>query len=166
MRTGQMVSRGTGILLMAGFVLGAGTPLGAQQGSADRFHDELRLEGVWQGLVTIQDCETKTPLFSFQSMDTFLVAGGYLSESSSPTVTRATGMGKWRHAGGRRYTSWKQFFTYDTQGNPAGVIRISATITLNADGAGYKTKDSFQVLDLAGNLLQSGCGTVDAMRLQ
>ena len=104
------------------------------------------IEGVWEPVVTILDCQTQTPIVSFLSMDSYIRGGSYVGESASEPAIRATGLGTWRHAGGRNFTAVYQFFTYAPDGTPTGKIKVSARIRLSADGKSFHTSDTSEVI--------------------
>ena len=124
------------------------------------------IEGVWEPTVTIRDCQTQAPIFSFASMDSYIRGGSLVAESASEPNVRATGLGSWQHVGGRNFTALYQFFTYDPTGLPSGRLKVSARIRLGADGSSFTTSDTAEVTDLQGNVLGHVCGTREARRLQ
>ena len=80
-------------------------------------------------------------------------------------------MGAWRHTDGRNYTAQYQFFGYTPFGAPNGtpdgtLLRVSATIRLNAAGTAFTSSTTAEVVDTAGNVLAQTCGTRTATRLQ
>ena len=164
----QVVARTVGMILMVGALLGAGDRLQANDASVDRAAREQarRIEGVWHPIVTIRDCRTQAALFSFPSMDIYIRGGSLLVEASSPPATRATGMGAWRHAGGRNYTSMYQFFTYNADGSPAGGLKVSSQFLLSANGTTFRSSETGEDSDLNGNVVAQVCATREATRLQ
>jgi hypothetical protein len=162
MGTRQMVARTAGMILMAGVVAGMGTRL---QASGDKAQVRA-IEGVWEPVVSIRDCHSQAVLFAFPSRDLYIRGGSLVAEGSSPPANRSTGMGTWRHAGGRYYTSVYRFFAYNADGSPRGVLTVSSTIRLNARGTAFTTSDTFEVSDFNGTVIEQGCGTRQATRLQ
>jgi hypothetical protein len=156
------------MILMAGALVGMGNPLQARGESGERSSraQARAIEGVWHPIVTIRDCQSQAALFSFPSMDIFIRGGGLLVESSSLPAERATGMGAWRHSGGRDYTSTYQFFTYNADGSPAGGLKVSSQIRLSPDGTSFGSSETAEVSDLDGNVVAQVCGTREATRLQ
>jgi hypothetical protein len=125
------------------------------------------IEGVWEAVATIRDCNVpEIEFFSFSSMDSYIRGGSYIGESASEPAVRATGMGKWRHEGGRDYTAVYQFFTFDTVGKWSGRLVVSAQIRLSADGASFRSSDTAVITDLDGNVVDQICGTRQAVRFQ
>src|SRR5262245_23931457 len=122
MDTRLIAVRTTSIVAIAGIILGAGVkPRAFAQSDERAARAQTRaIEGVWEPVVTIRDCQTQTVLVRFLSVDIYTRGGGLLAESSSPPAVRATGLGAWRHLEGRNYSSVYQFFTYNPDGTPAG----------------------------------------------
>ena len=85
------------------------------------------------------DSENSKPAqsVSFLWMDSYIRGGSYVRESASEPAIRATGLGTWRHAGGRNFTAVYQFFTYAPDGTPTGKLKVSARIRLSADGKSF-----------------------------
>ena len=165
----QVVARTAGMILMVGALLGAGDRLQANDESVvDRAAREQarRIEGVWHPIVTIRDCQTQAALFSFPSLAIYIRGGGLLAEASSPPATRATGMGAWRHSGGRNFTSTYQFFTYNADGSPAGGLKVSSQIRLSANGTTFHSSETGEDSDLNGHVIAQVCATTEATRLQ
>jgi hypothetical protein len=168
MKSKQIVLRTAGMILLVGALLGMGHPLQAGEESGERSSkaEARAIEGVWHPIVTIRDCQTQAALFSFPSLDIYIRGGGLLVEASSPPATRATGMGAWRHSGGRNYTSVYQFFTYNADGSPAGGLKVSSQIRLGANGTTFRSSETGEDSDLNGHVVAQVCATREAARLQ
>ena len=168
MQKRQIAARTTGLVFVIGMLMGAGAPVAAAGGSTEgSTHAQSRaIEGVWEPVVTIIDCQTQTPLFSFLSMDSYIRGGSYVGESASEPAIRATGLGTWRHAGGRNFTALYQFFTYAPDGTPTGKLKVSARIRLSADGKSFHTSDTSEVIDLNGTVVAQVCASRVATRLE
>ena len=165
MQKKRTVARAARVLFVVGAVVVAGGSLAADQASGARAQARA-IEGVWEPTVTIRDCQTEAPLFSFLSMDSYIRGGSLVAESASQPFERATGLGTWRHAGGPNFTSAFQFFTYAPDGTPAGRLKGSTHIRLGADGKSFRSNETFEVSDLNGTVILQGCGTREAIRLQ
>ena len=152
-------------LVVVGAVLIAGGSLAADQGSGARTQARA-IEGVWEPTVTVRDCQTQAPLFSFLSMDSYIRGGSLVAESASQPFERATGLGTWRHAGGRNFTSAFQFFTYAPDGTPSGRLKAASSIRVSADGKSFRSQDTVEVSDLNGTVIFQSCVTREAIRLQ
>ena len=104
MKTKQIVTRAAGVIVVVGALCGAGTVAQANEQSGDQSSkaQTRAIEGVWETVVTARDCQTQAPLFSFLSMDSFIRGGSLVIVNFSEPSQRATGLGVWRHVGGRK----------------------------------------------------------------
>ncbi len=168
MKTKQIVTRAAGVLVVVGALFGAGTVAQANEQSGNHASNaqSRALEGVWETVVTARDCQTQAPLFTFLSMVSYIRGGSLVLEAASEPSQRATGLGVWRHVGGRNFTSAFQFFTYAPDGTPAGRLRSSTRIRMSADGKAFGSSDTVEVSDLNGTVILQGCVTQEAIRLQ
>ena len=171
METRQIVARATGVIV-AVILLGAGNVARANERSGDNGAkaQARAIEGVWLPIVTITDCQTQAVIATFPSMEIYVRGGGYVG-FGAVTQSDQVGLGGWRHAGGRKFTAQYQFFNYSPFGAPDGtpdgtLLRVSATIRLNAAGTGFTSATTAEVVDTAGNVLFQTCGTRTATRLQ
>ena len=156
-----------GGVLSAAILVGAVDRLQAQETGDGTVGAQARaIEGVWDVVNTIRDCQAQVPLFNFLSMDSYVRGGSYFGESASEPAIRATGMGKWQHEGGRTYTAVYQFFTFAPDGKPIGRLAVSARIRLSVDGMTFRATDTATVSDLDGNIVDQMCGTREATRFQ
>jgi hypothetical protein len=162
----QIVGRTAAIALLTTTLIAAGARVQASEESVNPLALARAIEGVWEPTVTIRDCHTGTPIFSFLSMDSYIRGGAYVGEGMGEPANRALGLGTWHHAGGRNFTVTYQFFAYNPDGTPLGRLRVSATIRLNVDGESFRATDTAQLTDLNGTVLQQICGTREARRLR
>jgi hypothetical protein len=160
----QIVTRMAPVVLTAGVLAGAGARPQAS-GELTTIAQARAIEGVWEPVVTIRDCQSGVPLVSFPSMDSY-GRGGSLAVVGGGEFAATTGVGSWQHAGGRNFTALYQFFNYDPDGRLAGKLKVSASIRLSADGRSFRTKDIADLLDLQGNVIGQVCGTREAKRLE
>ena len=167
MTTRQIVARAAGVIVAA-VLLGAGNVARANEQSGDQ--GARAIEGVWLPIVTITDCQTQAVIATFPSMEIYVRGGGYIG-FGAVTQSDQIGMGAWRHTGGGNYTAQYQFFGYTPFGAPNGtpdgtLLRVSATVQLNAAGTEFASSQTADVVDAAGNVLAQVCGTRTATRLQ
>ena len=68
--------------------------------------NEQGLIGSWDVEVTIRDCQTGTPFFSFPAMMTY-DQGGTMQETDlgGPSITRLPGHGVWERQNGGQYAA-------------------------------------------------------------
>ena len=172
MQKRQIVARAAGVIVTVGALLGAGNTAQAQEQSrSHRSKAEVRkIEGVWLPIVTIKDCQTDAVIATFPSMDIYVRGGGFIG-FGAVRQSDQIGMGTWQHTGGRNYTAQYQFFNYAPFGAPDGtpdgtLLKVSATIRLNAAGTAFTGSQTANIVDFAGNVLAQVCGTRTATRLQ
>ena len=170
METRRLVARVTVVIVAVGALLGAGTLAQANEQPAVNGSKARAIEGVWLPLVTIRDCLTQAEIITFPSMDIYVRGGGFIG-FGAVRQSDQIGMGAWRHVGGRTYTAQYQFFSYTPFGAPDGtpdgtMLKVTATIVLNADGTAFEGSQTGDVVDFAGNVLGHVCGTRTATRLQ
>ena len=168
MKKRQMVARAAGVIVTVGALLGAGNAAQAQEQSQS--NGSRGIEGVWLPIVTIKDCQTDAVIATFPSMDIYVGGGGYVGFGAVKQSDQI-GMGAWRSAGGRDYTAQYQFFNYTPFGAPDGtpdgtLLKVSATMRLNAAGTAFTGSQTADIVDFAGNVLAQVCGTRTATRLQ
>jgi hypothetical protein len=160
----QFAVRAASVVLVAGALAGTGARL--QAGEESNILAQARaIEGVWEPVVTIRDCQSGVPLVSFPSMDSYNRGGSLVVEGGGEFVS-TTGLGSWRHVGGRNFTALYQFFSYGPDGRLSGKLKVSARIRLSADGGSFRTTDTAELLDLNGTVIGQVCGTREARRLE
>jgi hypothetical protein len=170
METRRIVACVTGVIVAVGALLGAGTVAQANEQPKVHGSKARAIEGVWLPIVTITDCQSQAEIITFPSMDIYVRGGGFIG-FGAVRQSDQVGMGAWRHVGGRTYTAQYQFFNYIPFGAPDGtpdgtLLRVTATITLNAAGTAFEGSQTGEVVDFAGNVLGQVCGTRTATRLQ
>jgi hypothetical protein len=90
---------------------------------------------------------------------TFTRGGGVIeTESDAP----GTGQGAWQRIGPGRFAFAFQTYIFTPTGDPAGHVVVRSVVTL-ANGT-LSGPFKFDVLDPAGNVVQSGSGTATATR--
>jgi hypothetical protein len=122
------------------------------------------LEGVWDVTVTIRDA-AGNPLRSFRAMNMYM-AGGQFEEFGvgTPVGQRGPGMGVWQGEGGRRYDALLEFFRFNVDGTFAGTQKVTRTVELSEGEDKFTSSASIQILDINGQLIQSGYATETAAR--
>jgi hypothetical protein len=127
------------------------------------------IEGVWETVVTPRNCVTGAPLApEFQGLSTYNSGGTYTESSGggNPTL-RSPGHGIWeRKNGWRNYTLKFIFLRFSPTGVLIGKQRVFQTLELSENGDQLTSSGRFEVLDLNGNVLGSGCSTATATRFE
>jgi hypothetical protein len=124
------------------------------------------LEGVWDVTVTIRD-SAGNPMQSFRAMNMY-IRGGVFEEfgTRNPPEWRGPGMGVWRPEGGDRYSALLEFFRFNVDGTFAGTQKVTRTIELSAGLDSLTSNATIQILDINGQLVQSGYATETATRFK
>ena len=131
-----------------------------------------KLEGTWRADVTITNCATGVPIRTFQSLITYVppatpsVKGGSALEQSNSTFFRSGGQGIWRHEGGLNFSTNFRFFLFNSSGVLTGRSDVTKTIVLGPGDNEYTATTASEIRDLNGNLVQAGCATDIAQRVQ
>jgi hypothetical protein len=120
------------------------------------------LEGTWD---VVRDTDPPGG-----SLTTYTRGGGLVMTAPGlppPTpFTFSPGHGAWERAGGHEFAiSWQaQFFN---NGVFRGMLKVREVITLNEAGDAYEGRQSFVIINLAGNPIpgSDGCVTLHATRI-
>jgi len=125
------------------------------------------LEGSWNVLVTIRNCQTGAAIVTFPAMNTFM-QGGTMQEFSTGAapLTRGPGHGVWRHQSGRRYSFAFQFFRFNADGTYAGLTRARRQVELSRSGDSYTASAAIEVFNTGGILVATACATETATRFE
>ncbi len=127
-----------------------------------------KIEGVWDVRVTRRDCQTgaPSPMPPNRVMNMFIRGGTLLETSRGVPTSRGPGLGTWQHLGGRSYSAVFRFFRFNTDGSAAGSRKVTRTIELSRDANEFTATASDELLDANDNLIQTGCATETATRLE
>lgn len=126
-----------------------------------------RIEGVWDVRVTHRDCQTGDPLpLPPNRVMNMFIRGGTLMETGGRPTARGPGLGTWQHLGGRSYSAVFRFFRFNTDGSFAGSRKVTRTIILSRDANEFTATASDELFDANDNLIQTGCATETATRLE
>ena len=123
-----------------------------------------KLEGSWRADVTITNC-AGVSVRTFQSLLTY-VRGGSMLEQSNSTFFRSGGQGIWLHDGGVNFSTHFRFFLFNSSGVATGTSDVTKVIVLGPSDNEYTATTTSEIRDLNGNLLQSGCATDVAHRVE
>jgi len=75
-------------------------------------------------------------------------------------------MGMWRPEGDNRYSAVFEFFRFNVDGTFAGTQKVTRTIELSAGLDSFTSIATIQILDINGQLIQSGYATETATRFK
>jgi hypothetical protein len=139
-----------------------------QVNEAQKSNDQ-GLVGSWNVEVTIRDCQTGTPFFSFPAIITY-DQGGTMHESDlgAPFLIRLAGQGVWSHDRDRQYSGAFRWLNFLPDRTFAGTSVVRSIIKLDPGSDGYTSTDRTEVLDGAGNVIPGAgaCGTQTATRFK
>ncbi len=148
--------------------------------SAQESHDEQRseksrqssanarkIEGLWEGQVTVRDCQTGDAITTFRAMSLFIRGGSVMTTDNTPLpATRSTGFGRWQYLGGRRYTDVFRLFQFNPDGTFTGLLRVKRNTTLSRGGDKFTSTVSAELFDANDNLIGNICVTESAKRVE
>jgi len=141
---------------------------GAQVLAFSQNSEERGIEGAWRTTLTIRNCQTGSPVRTFQGLQTFN-KGGTLAETATvpaPSL-RTPGHGVWRREQGSQNYSFA--FVYDlfnADGTLAGSRTVRGDLTLGASGNEFTVISSSETFDANGQLTATGCSTATATRFE
>jgi hypothetical protein len=138
-----------------------------QEGLRGRSLRARKIEGVWDVRVTRRDCQTgePTPMPPNRVMNMF-IRGGTLLETGGRPTARGPGLGTWQYLGGRRYSAVFRFFRFNPDGSFAGTRKVTRTIELSRDENEFTATASDELFDANDNVIETGCATETATRLE
>ena len=115
-----------------------------------------RLDGFFESTVTVTNCNG----FVLKTLETYqqFNQGGTLTSVDNQPL-RTPGIGTWRYNGGGSYSAPTEFFTFNTDGTPAGETKLIRDLQLAPDGNSYTGPAIVEVYDVNGNLIVTLCGT-------
>jgi hypothetical protein len=138
---------------------------GGSDAQAQSTSDADAIEGVWESNVTITDCTTSAVVRTFKGAGQFHRGGSLTADNSLPPSTRGTAFGLWKRDAASAYTANFRFLRFNADGSLAGSQKVHRTLTLSADGNGLTGTLTGQVIDPAGTVVQSICGSEVSTRI-
>jgi hypothetical protein len=124
------------------------------------------LEGTWNVVVTLRNCDTGAPLGTFKAMDLFIQGGSMVDTNAAPPSTRGPGFGSWEYVGEQQFTATLRFFIYNPDGSFAGVRRVAQEISMGDDNNSWESNVTNIIFNPAGTPIATGCGTASAVRAE
>lgn len=123
------------------------------------------VEGVWDSVITARDCTSNAVVGAFRGMNMLHRGGTMTDTNASPTSTRGPGFGTWTRTGDT-YTAKFQFFAYGADGALAGLRKVTRVFTLSPDGNTATASNTSELVNLAGTVIERGCGTDVSTRVR
>jgi hypothetical protein len=126
-----------------------------------------RIVGAWETMVQPRDCGNGDPIGPpFPGVITFNEGGTVAEYGANPTTpNRTPGHGFWKSEGKGIYTMRFSFIPLTPTGVAVGRIRVSQTIELDKFSDESYSTGSFTLTNFAGVVLNSGCSSATAVRL-
>lgn len=124
------------------------------------------LEGTWNVVVTLRNCDTGAPVGTFKAMDLFIQGGSMVDTNAAPPTTRGPGFGSWEYVGEQQFTATLRFFIYNPDGSFAGVRRVAQEISMGDDNNSWESTVTNIIFNPAGTPIATGCGTTVAVRAE
>ena len=121
-----------------------------------------RLVGFFETEVTVTNC-AGVILKTLEAYQQFNQGGTLTSVDNQPL--RTPGIGTWQYNGAGSYSVPTEFFTFNTDGTPAGETKLIRDIQLSADGNSYTGEGTVEIFDVNGNLIATLCETEVATRV-
>ena len=124
------------------------------------------IEGTWNVVVTLRDCQSQAPLGTFRAMDMFIQGGSIVDTNAAPPTTRGPGFGSWEYIGEQQFAATLRFFIYNPDGTFAGVRRLAQEISLGLDNNSWESTVTTIIFNPAGTPIATGCATAIASRAE
>lgn len=134
---------------------------GQEKPEEERFFQ--RIQGAWRTTVTPRNCQTGSPIAP--AFHGFLVfhRGGTISGASAVVVSAD---GVWERENGRRNYSFATLsFLYGPTGTFVGTQQINQDVTLQNRNE-FTSTGTFEVFDVNGNSIRTGCATSTGTRFE
>jgi len=154
-------------LLVAGGVLVSTMAAGFAQEAQDPQQQAHRIVGVWDVAVTLRECQTGNPVGAVGARNMF-VAGGTLTELNArgnPSL-RNPSFGTWHVDREGTYSAVFWYSRFDGAGTFTQTVKVARQIQLSRDANAFAASAFVEVFDPIGNLVQTGCATEAATRLE
>jgi hypothetical protein len=150
-------------VLKGAAAFGAVGALAAVQGPPIARADAMTgIEGTWLATVTTGGSGAPPP---FQALVTFTAGGGLVeTDQSTPPSQRSAGQGTWACSDDDQVHAGFLAFLFDASGHPQGTLIVRFTVRLSEDGTALTGAGTFQVVDLTGQVVDSGSFTLQGRR--
>jgi hypothetical protein len=124
------------------------------------------LIGTWFEEFVAVDCHTGVPTGDPPTQGLVVYSpGGSLIQSPNNTPFRTPGYGIWKATEPQSFLATFMIFNFTPDGTKAGSVDVTLRVTLGEDANAYTSTASVAVLDVDGQVIQTGCTTGTAHRL-
>ena len=126
-----------------------------------------RLEGTWDTVVTLSNCETGASLATFNSIGTFMRGGTSIGSTAGiPQGLRTPEHGVWRRVKGNTYEFRFKSFSFDPNVNPGGWSIVKHQVELGADADTYTSSGTGQIFAANGTQIRQVCSSAVGTRFE
>lgn len=123
---------------------------------------ENRIVGLWDVQVSNLNCNTGTPLASWQALHKYELGGTAQLIPASAVLSAHVGI--WRHVRGNDFELTVKEFRLDAAGNNIGWIVIKADVAISENATEYAGSGQAEVFDVNGNIVGKSCPTFTGTR--
>jgi hypothetical protein len=126
-----------------------------------------RIEGVWDVMVTIRDCQTGNPLTTVRARNMF-IRGGTLIELNArgnPSL-RQPSFGTWHMDEEGVFDAVFRYSRFNPDGTFSQTVKVTRQIRLGQDAKTFAANAAVEVFDVNDTLVQTGCAIEAATRLR
>jgi hypothetical protein len=143
----------------------------ADDGIADRWTTQDRIEGVWLAKVTLTNCVTGEALpfpgANFDAMGLFGANGSFHNTDANDPALRSGIFGYWERTGRHTYRFAFRLFRFDTGGLLIGSQIVRHNLVLARDGLSYSSSGTAEFYDVNGiPSMPNGCSRTTATRFR
>lgn len=125
-----------------------------------------RLEGTWDAVVQIKNCQDGTVLNTFASIASFNQGGTTIGSTSGiPQSLRTPEHGIWRHVSANIYQFKFKSFNFNAMGQATGYAIVEHELTLNDTADGYYSDGTAKFFLLNGTQVGQGCSDAVGTRM-
>ena len=128
------------------------------------------IEGVWAVTATIRDCQTGNPVpgVPLVRARNMFIRGGTLTEigARGNPILRGPSFGTWYFEGNGHYRAVFRYSRFNPDGTFLATQKIARSIALSTDRSTFAANALVESFDANDNLIQTGCATEVATRLE
>lgn len=130
------------------------------------------IEGVWNAVVTLDNCAGFQIGVPFDAMAIFARGGTFHDTNAMNPALRSAAFGTWRYVGAGTYRFAFRLFRFDEFGNNIGSTIVRHTAALAPDGESYTSEGTAEFFDKDGQPETafppgpSGCSSSTAVRFE
>jgi hypothetical protein len=125
-----------------------------------------RIEGLWNVMVTIRDCQSGNPLTTVRARNMF-IRGGTLTELNArgnPRL-RQPSFGTWHMDDEGVFDAVFRYSRFNPDGTFSQTVKVTRRIQLSRSAGTFAATAFVEVFDVNDTLVQTGCATEAATRL-